>query len=71
MCLKLNILNALNIIVLSSDLKNKSSLCNPFFQNLKTLKFLYVLNFHQVHPMNMYFHIFKNINKIIVHKIWN
>jgi hypothetical protein len=27
-----------------------------FFQTLKALKFLYDLVFHQVHPMNMYFH---------------
>jgi hypothetical protein len=27
-----------------------------FFQNFKTLTFLYDLIFHQVHPMNMYFH---------------
>jgi len=34
------------------------SLKNESFamQNLKTLKFLYDLVFHQVHPMNMYFH---------------
>jgi hypothetical protein len=50
---------------LSSDFLNES-LAIPFFQNLKTLKNLYVLNFHQVHPMNMYFH--KNKNSI--HKIW-
>ncbi len=30
--------------------------CNPFIQNFKTLKFLNDLVFHQVHPMNMYFH---------------
>jgi hypothetical protein len=30
--------------------------CNPFFQNFKILKSLYDLVFHQVHPMNMYFH---------------
>jgi hypothetical protein len=30
-------------------------LCNPFFQNFKTLKFVW-LGFHQVHPMNIYFH---------------
>jgi hypothetical protein len=29
---------------------------SPFLQNLKTSKFLYDLVFHQVHPMNMYFH---------------
>jgi hypothetical protein len=27
-----------------------------FFQNFKTLKFLYDLVFHQVHSMNMHFH---------------
>jgi hypothetical protein len=30
--------------------------CNLLRQNLKTLKFLYYLIFHQVHLMNMYFH---------------
>jgi hypothetical protein len=30
--------------------------CNPFFQNFKTLKFMNDLVFHQVHPMNTYFH---------------
>jgi hypothetical protein len=29
--------------------------CKHFFQNFKTLKFLYDLVFHQVRPMNMYF----------------
>jgi hypothetical protein len=30
--------------------------CTPFIQNFKTLNFLFVLVFHQVYPMNMYFH---------------
>jgi hypothetical protein len=30
--------------------------CSPFLQNFKTFKFLNNLIFHQVHPMNMYFH---------------
>jgi len=29
---------------------------SPFIQNFKTLKILNDLVFHQVHPMNMYFH---------------
>jgi hypothetical protein len=38
---------------------------NSFFQNFKTLKFLFDLVFHQVHPMNMFFHVF------FVQKVWN
>jgi hypothetical protein len=30
--------------------KMSYSPCNPFLQNFKTLKFLYDLVFHQVHP---------------------
>jgi hypothetical protein len=52
--IKLDILNPLNIYILSNGLKNES--CNPFLQNFKILKFLYDLEFHRVHPMNMYFH---------------
>jgi len=54
--LKLDILNLLNTIVLSNGLKKKSFSLQPFLQNLKTLKFLYNLVFHQVHIMNIYFH---------------
>jgi hypothetical protein len=54
--LMLDILNPLNIIFLSNGLKNESFAMQPFFQNFKTLKFLNDLVFHQVHPMNMYFH---------------
>ncbi len=28
----------------------------PFFKNFKILTVLYDMVFHQVHPMNMYFH---------------
>ncbi len=31
-------------------------ICSPSFENFKALKFLNDLVFHQVHPMNMYFH---------------
>jgi hypothetical protein len=48
--LKLDILNPL--MVLKMNISSYSS----FFQNFKTLKFLYDLVFHQIHPMNMYFH---------------
>jgi hypothetical protein len=30
--------------------------CNSFVQNFKALKFYYDFGFHQVHPMNIYFH---------------
>jgi hypothetical protein len=54
--IKLDILNPLNIIFYQMVKKMNPLPCNPFLQNLKTLKFLYDLIFHQVHPMNMYFH---------------
>jgi len=43
--------------------------CNPFLQNFKTLKFFFDLIFHQIHPMNMYFH--KRGNVFIVQKALN
>jgi hypothetical protein len=43
--------------------------CNPFLQNFKTLKFLFDLIFHQIHPMNMYFN--KRGNVLIVQKALN
>ncbi len=54
--LKLDILNPLNIMFCQMVLKTSLLPCNPFFQNFKTLKFLYDLVFDQIHPMNMYFH---------------
>jgi hypothetical protein len=42
---------------------------NPLCQNFKTLKFLYYLDFHHVHPMNMYFH--RRGHVFVVHKVWN
>jgi hypothetical protein len=54
--LKLDILNPLNIIILSNGFKKKSFPLKPFLQNLKTSKFLYNLIFRQVHIMNIYFH---------------
>jgi hypothetical protein len=39
--LKLDILNTLNIIFLLNGLKNEFFVLQPFFQNLKTLKFLF------------------------------
>jgi hypothetical protein len=54
--LRLNILNPLNIILLSNDKKNESFALQPFLSKFKTLKFLYDFVFHQVHPMNMNFH---------------
>jgi hypothetical protein len=54
---KLNILNPLNIIFFGQIVKEMSPLlCSPFFENFKTLNFLYDLGFHQVHPMSMYFY---------------
>ncbi len=50
-------------------LKNSHLSCIPFFQNFKTLKFLNDLVFHQVHPMNMYFH--RRGHVFVVQKIWN
>jgi hypothetical protein len=41
-------------------------LCSRFFQNFKTLKFLYDSVFHQIYPMNMYFH--RKGHVFIVHK---
>jgi hypothetical protein len=54
--LKLDILNLLNILFCQMVRKMNLLPCSPFFQNFKTLKFLYDLVFHQVHLMNMYFH---------------
>jgi len=57
MHIKLDILNPLNIIFFIKWFKKMSPLpCSHFFKNLKNLKFLIDLVFHQVHPMNMYFH---------------
>jgi hypothetical protein len=42
---------------------------SPFLQNLKTLKFLYNLVFHQVHLRNIYFH--KKGHVFVVQKVWN
>jgi hypothetical protein len=39
--LKLDILNLLNIIFLLNGLKNEFFVLQPFFENLKTLKFLF------------------------------
>ncbi len=52
---KLNISNPSNNFFVKWLKKNPFP-CNPFLQNLKTLKFLYNLVFHQVHTMNIYFH---------------
>ncbi len=49
--LKLDILNPLNIIYLSNGILNESFALQPFL-----LKILHDLVFHQVHPLNMYFH---------------
>jgi hypothetical protein len=54
--LKLNILNPLNIFFYQMVYKMNPLPCNPFLQSFKTLKFLFDLVFHQVHPMNIYFH---------------
>jgi hypothetical protein len=53
---KLDILNPLNTIFLSNGVFQNPFLCSPFLHNLRTLKFLYNLFFHQVHVMNIYFH---------------
>jgi len=50
-------------------LKMSSLPCNPFPQNSKTLKFLNDWVFHQVHPMNMYFHKMGHI--FVVQKVSN
>jgi len=67
--LKVNILNLLNIIFLSNGLKMSPLSCSFFLQNFKTSKFLNDLVFHQVHPMNMYFHRKRHV--FVVQKIWN
>jgi hypothetical protein len=54
--LKLNILNPLNTIFCQMVKKMNLFSCSHFLQNFKTLTFLYDLVFHQVHPLNMYFH---------------
>jgi hypothetical protein len=41
--------------------------CNPLLQIFKILTFLYDLVYHQVHPMNMYFH--KRGHVFIVQKV--
>jgi hypothetical protein len=43
--------------------------CNLFLQNFKTLTFLYDSIFHQVQPMNMYFHRKRHV--FVVQKVWN
>jgi hypothetical protein len=54
---KPDILNALNTKYFYQMVFLKKPFpCSPFPQNLKTLKFLYNLVFHQVHIMNIYFH---------------
>ncbi len=40
----------------SKWLKKNPFPCNLFFQNFKSMKVLYDLVIHQIHPMNMYFH---------------
>jgi hypothetical protein len=42
--------------------------CNPFPQNFKILKLYYDFDFHQVHPMNMYFH---RRHVFVLQKVWN
>jgi hypothetical protein len=54
--IKLDILNPSNISFFAKWLKNEYFTFSPFLQNFKTFNFLYNLIFHQVHPMNMYFH---------------
>jgi hypothetical protein len=54
--LKLDILNPLNIFFCQMVKKMSFFHYNPFPQNFKTLKFYYDFSFHQVHPMNIYFH---------------
>jgi hypothetical protein len=66
---KLNILNPLNTIVLSNSWKKSPFPCNPFFQNLNTLKFLNNLVLYQVHIMNRYFH--RRGHVFVVQKVWN
>jgi hypothetical protein len=44
--LKLDISKPLNTIFLFNGLKNESFALQPFFQNFKTLKFLFNLVFH-------------------------
>ncbi len=66
--LKLEILNPLNIIFCQMVNKMNPFPHNPFLQNLKTLKFLYNLVFHQVHLMNMYFH--RRGHAFVVQKVW-
>jgi hypothetical protein len=65
--LKLNILNPLNNFLYQMVLKMSPLPCSPFFQNFKILKFLNDLVFHQVHPMNMYFH--KRGHDFVIQKI--
>jgi hypothetical protein len=67
--LKLDILNPLNIFFYKMVLKMNPLPCSLFFQNFKALKFLNDLVFHQVHPMNMYFH--RRGHVFVVQKIWN
>jgi hypothetical protein len=67
--LKLDILNPLNINFLSNGFLNESSPCNLLFQNFKILKKFNNSGFHQVRPMNMYFHIRGHV--FVVQKNWN
>jgi len=62
--LKLDILNSSNTIFLWNCLKIEPFALQPF-----PLKFLFNLVFHQVHPMNMYFH--RRGHVFVVQKVWN
>jgi hypothetical protein len=69
--LKLDILNPLYIFFYQMGFKMNPLPYNPFFQNFKSLKILNDLIFHQIHPMNMYFHrrgmfsLYKKIESIV------
>jgi hypothetical protein len=66
--LKLDILNPLNIIFCQIIKKVNLLPWSFLFQNFKTLKILYDLVFHQVHPMNIYFH--RRGHIVVVQKVW-
>jgi hypothetical protein len=54
--IKLDILNTLNIIFLSNGFLNEPFALQPFPSKFQDFEIFERFDFHQVHPMNMYFH---------------